>query len=141
MCLSDLDLSPHHPLLRGAAAAWPACQKYGKSTYPLLHPVIFHSRLVHPMPSSIFSLSDRIIYTQTAHAYLFLWYHAFTNRISIPLDPLTDNQPPLTIGLTLAPTLSCVYFSFFGLLFTYIYFYCLSFIRNHFSTVFLILST
>ena len=82
----------------------------------LLRPLFFPSHPAHPMSLSIFSSPGHSIYTQKAHGSLFLLSHTYRDHhhISIPLEPLTGRQPPLTINLTLAPTLPFAYFSFFG---------------------------
>ena len=86
---------------------------------PLLHPLFFPSLPAHHMSSTIFSSPCHSIYTPKAHGTLFLLSHTHKDphHISIPLEPLTGRQPPLTINLTLAPTLPFAYFSFFGWLF------------------------
>ena len=84
----------------------------------LLRPLFFPSHPAHPMSSSIFSSPCHSIYTQKVHGSLFLLSHTHRDHhhISISLEPLTGRQPPLTINLTLTPTLPFAYFSFFWLI-------------------------
>ena len=89
----------------------------------LLRPLFCPSFPAHTMSSTIFSSPCHSIYAQKAHDH---------HHISIPLEPLTGRQPPLTINLTLAPTLPFAYFSFFGWLFMCTYCCSLSFMPKPF---------
>ena len=84
----------------------------------LLRQLLFPSHQAHPISSSIFSSPCHSIYTLKKYMYR-CFFSPHTQRSSsyfhsIPLNHLTGRQPPLTINLTLAPTLSFTYFSLFG---------------------------
>ena len=101
----------------------------------LLRPLFFPSLPAHHMSSTIFSSPCHSIYTPKAHGSLSFVPHTQRSSSyfhSIPLEPLTGRQPPLTINLTLAPTLLFAYFSFFGWLFMCTYCCSLSFMPRPF---------
>ena len=85
------------------------------STYPFITSIVLpFQHIPCPQPSSPHHV---IAFTLKKHMDLCFFYPTHTQRSSsyfhsIPLEPLTGRQPPLTINLTLAPTLPFAYFSF-----------------------------
>ena len=122
-----------------------SCRPYFSDIYHCiaLHIIIYlhisfyyiHCFPSHPaqhMPSSIISSSDHSIYTKksTCISVSLVSYEHGSSSYSIPCEPLTRRQPPLTIRRPSLPHLHFHYFSFMRWLFTCKHCCSLSFIQK-----------
>ena len=84
------------------------------STYPFITSIVlsFSSSTSHVLNHLLLTMSWHLHSKSTCISVYFVPHtHRSSSYFqSIPLEPLTGKQPPLTIDLTLAPTLPFAYF-------------------------------